>query len=501
MPRGLLRIGKKGVSETQLQLLAQAMADHSGPSHGVPIDALQALHELASDTDIREGREPIHPQWGDVLDSVRPEFVAEYFPRSTVQALERIRELLTSLDPSIRALDPSSMSLAFLLGAGASKPSPSNIPTVKELLPQLLEKARRLDRDDLNRLADFCDEQSIDNIEDLLTAAQIATFCSRNGIVLQLLNYLLYRIPDEDRFGSGSLPRTPVRRRGPGRADISSVAFLQDTLQVLFGLLASTMLPAKPNEAHLSIARHVENSLNGPGIVTTNYDCCMDIALREQGRGFNYGINPGPSGSPDDDQLLIKLHGSLNWYYCETCQQVTIVEIDQLIHHYASESLPYPVIAVCSRCGGQRRGLLVPPLAMKFDVAPPLTPLLDLANQQFEKADLVVVVGFSFADADVYISRMLSKSMQVKAEQKLLIVDPEIEVTERVRRKFSGSIPSFDTSRIVHLVGDASDVLPKFLNSHFVKGHKGSTDSDSKPARRRRSNRSDISLSHEAGEP
>jgi hypothetical protein len=105
---------------------------------------------------------------------------------------------------------------------------------------------------------------------------------------------------------------------------------------------------------------------------------------------------------------------------------------------------------------------------MKFDVAPPLTPLLTEAREAFESAELIVVVGFSFAEADVYISRMLSKSMQTKPSQKLVIIDPASEVASRVRRKFKSSIPNFDERRIVRLTEDCSDALPKLLNGEYL---------------------------------
>jgi NAD-dependent SIR2 family protein deacetylase len=371
------------------------------------------------------------------------------------------------------------------LGAGASKPEPSNIPTVKELLPELLERGRRLDRDDVTKLADFCERRKINNIEDLLTAAQVATFCSRNPSILQLVNYLLYGAdsrPYEPEFVMGTTSLGEVVRRRPRElaADLSSVAFLQDTLQVLFGLLSSTMLPAKPNPAHEAIASYARDH-GGSTIVTTNYDCCMDLALGEVIKDFDYrlefaNLRTENTGQNDTDELLpipiltelIKLHGSLNWFYCETCQKVQLFDIRHMVDNFLQDIAPYPVIGICRSCGGQSRGLLVPPLAMKFDLAPPLTPLSAKADEAFGAADAIIVVGFSFADADLYISRMLSKSMQTKSDQKLFIVDPEEQVVSRVRRKFKASIPNFDVSRIIRMTGDCADILPKFLGGQLL---------------------------------
>ena len=150
----------------------------------------------------------------------------------------------------------------------------------------------------------------------------------------------------------------------------------------------------------------------------------MDLALREKAVDFKYGIDfinsDSPNGSRTSGVGLTKLHGSLNWFYCETCQDILLIDIKKTVDDFLNDKMPYPVIAVCRVCGGQY-ALLVPPLAIKFDLAPPLTRLLDRADEAFKSAKTIVVVGFSFAEADLYISRMLSKSMQTSKEQKLLI--------------------------------------------------------------------------------
>ena len=329
-----MSVAQEGISSVQRNLLEKARAQPPLPV------LLSILSKIATDSDITKEREPVHPEWLDVFESIRnqlPEYSNSFPVARVVTFFDRLRPL----DKSISQLDPESLNLSFLLGAGASKPSPSNIPTVKELLPQLLERARRLDRDDVTKLANFCERQQIDNIEDLLTAAQLATFCSRNPTALSLMNHLLYRgddnrLPFEDEaygFYERDFGRRPFRGaqpRGLPVADLSSIAFLQDTLQVLFGLLSSTMLPARPNEAHKAIAAYAK-AHPGVSIVTTNYDCCMDLALKDVQRDPKYSSDFANVHVTRDEGgnvcNLIKLHGSLNWYYCETCQEVRSVDI------------------------------------------------------------------------------------------------------------------------------------------------------------------------------
>jgi hypothetical protein len=109
---------------------------------------------------------------------------------------------------------------------------------------------------------------------------------------------------------------------------------------------------------------------------------------------------------------------------------------------------------------------------MKFDVAPPLTTLLKEAHSAFEASDVIVVVGFSFAEADIYISRMLSKSMQTRLHQKLIIVDPSTDIAYKVRRKFKSSIPHFNEQRVIMVTDDCSKALPKLLRGEYLPAPK-----------------------------
>lgn len=451
-----IRIDETGASEDQLQNLRRARSGRMPEG-----DLVELLTYIARDRDILAGREPLHPDWAEIYADLQSA-VRRALPLRIFKRLDDFFSQARSFDPKVAEIDPSASSLVFLLGAGASKPEPSGIPTVQELLPDLLSRARRLDREDVTRLADFCERSKITDIEDLLTAARLSEFCSRNSDVLRLVEFLLFREePDEELL---------YRRRSRPSVDVSSVAFLQDTLQVLFGLLSSRMLPAKPNDGHKAIVKYLRDHPGAP-IVTTNYDCCMDLALTESDIPFSYQIefaNPGAlPAAAGDKSPLIKLHGSLNWFYCETCQDVHWIDIQQTVGDDPDDKAPYPVIGVCRGCGGQRRGLLVPPLAMKFDVAPPLNPLIDKAALSFADADVIVVVGFSFADADLYIYRMVSKAMQASKNARLLIFDPDRAIVQKVRRKFSNQIPQFDASRIIRVAGDCAATLPEFLSGEL----------------------------------
>ncbi|MCK5138555.1 MAG: SIR2 family protein [Thermodesulfovibrionia bacterium] len=454
-----IKIAISPISDTQKNYLLIAQ------SRPTSSRAIEALLNVCCDEDITSGREAVHPEWAKIF-TVNIRQLKKQLKASQLVQLEQIFGQAAFYDPAVLKINLSASRLVFLLGAGASKPRPSGIPTVSELLVDLLQRARKLNRQDLDRLADFCEEANITNIEDLLTAAQLSEFCSRNPTVLRLIEFLIYR---KGRDDSETQPYPTMSHSRGFRlpiGDLSAVAFLQDTLQVLFGLLSSRMLPAKPNAAHKAIAKYAHAN-KSTSIVTTNYDCCMDLALGTEGRDFSYLVDFMNKQSSENraqaKSSLIKLHGSLNWFYCDTCQQVHQIDIKKTIKEYLTDQGCYSVIAVCRECGGQRRGLIVPPLAMKFDMAPPLTPLIGRTQESFNAADIIIAVGFSFADADLYISRMLTKALQSSKETQLVVFDPDYTVVEKLRRQMSLHVSGFNPGRILRVGGDCSEMLPAFL--------------------------------------
>jgi len=454
-------IGSKNISLRQKKILQEAKNSHE-------LYFIEAISQVLRDDDITSGRENVDPQWIELFKKNRQELIKRISPEF-FDVLDSLLGKFSSIDSGTFKINPSNLKVTFLLGAGASKPSPSDIPTVKELLPDLLSRARRLNRPELQNLSDFCDRSRIDNIEDLLTAAYLSEYCSRNSNVLSLIEFLLYGNKDDRQEEL----REERRRFSFKRSEtVTSVAYLQDTLLVLFGLLSSTMLPASPNEAHKAIARFI-NKNPGSSIITTNYDCCMDIALLDEEMDFSYKVDFAnfKEVKSENSNSLLKLHGSLNWFYCETCQTVHMIDIRKMKSGYQDVSIPYPVIAVCKECGGQRKGLIVPPLAMKFDMAPPLTPMIQKVQETLINSSLIVVVGFSFSDADLYISRMVTKALQDNREMKLIVFDPDQSVVEKIRQQFTLRILKFDPSRILGVGKDCSAILPSFLDGELNKKH------------------------------
>jgi hypothetical protein len=124
-----MRIGTEKISTEQEKLLEQA---HYGSSY-----LIEGLLRVSQDGDIQSEREDLHPGWLELFETQR-DLIEKQLPRKVLQEVLSFFKEARPIEKAITSIDPSKERITFLLGAGASKPEPSLIPTVKELLPQLL---------------------------------------------------------------------------------------------------------------------------------------------------------------------------------------------------------------------------------------------------------------------------------------------------------------------------------------------------------------------------
>ena len=410
----------------------------------------------------KDENEPLDPRWKDIWDKYR-RYAHRILPQHIIAEIdEQIQNIdLFAIDDEIwKVRTDSTTKITFLLGAGAS--APSGIPTVDKLLPELWKRAKKIGPEDLDKLAKWCDERNINNIEDLLTAAYISNFAAKNSSVITLLDYFIF---------SGRLELTEI--------DVSSISLLQDTLQTLFGLLTSTMISASPNHTHRAIVDFIKEHKN-TSIITTNYDGCMDEALLRKKIPFKGTLSRDNENNPDAVQL-IKMHGSINWAYCDSCQDVKEFDLNKIKKIYKEDVLSYPVIGICKNCGGSRRPLLVPPLSFKLLMFPNLIDIWNSARQVIEEADYLIVVGYSFSDADTYITKIISRSMSMNNKQKMIVVNTNSDLVPTLRKRFLAYIDKFNDKRILQACVSCEEVLPKILNSMLGKDeHKKKAKNNSK---------------------
>lgn len=459
------------VSDTQLLYLRNA---REAARRGRFKEAVDALLSVIRDRDIKSGKEEIHPEWGEIWGKSREQVIGLLSP-SMSKEIERAVQPSEMVEESLWKLRlGEEQRIAILLGAGSSKPPPSNIPVVSELLPQLWKRAAKLDREDLNALSRWCEDNAITDIEDLLTAAYIAHFSTKSRGVLGLLDYFLFHRQEHEpptyrytEAGKAFSVYSRGARTAVPQSNVAAVALLQDTLQTLFTLLMEPMISAQPNAGHKAIVDLALEHRNMT-IVTTNYDGCIDQALEEADIAFDYfhsAVHPETSPSTQ----LLKMHGSINWAYCDSCQEMKRYNLKTVRDSYEADSLGYPIIGLCKNCRGQRRPMIVPPMSFKFLMFPPLTGLWDMARHAFNQSDIILVVGYSFSEADPHIIKMINRALSSDSKKKLIIVDTDRTLVDRVRTKLIAIFDNFDTNRVIRAAESCEELLPKLCQSLLGK--------------------------------
>jgi len=61
-------------------------------------------------------------------------------------------------------------------------------------------------------------------------------------------------------------------------------------------------------------------------------------------------------------------------------------------------------------------------IILRFLMFPKLIDLWNSAKVEIENADYMIVIGYSFAEADTYITKIVARSMSVNKNQKMIVV-------------------------------------------------------------------------------
>lgn len=159
-----------------------------------------------------------------------------------------------------------------------------------------------------------------------------------------------------------------------------------------------------------------------------NYDKLVEL------KDFNFWINPREpiSIQPGEDPVpikIIKLHGSLNWKYCNCCNHTLLTPWDRkidlnrgkLIGHTFPDEKEYDYFCPIDRT--EFLTLIMPPSYIKSLNNPIVTQLLGEASREIRMSRKIVFIGYALSDADVHIKALFKKHL--KNESDLVVVNPK----------------------------------------------------------------------------
>jgi len=190
-------------------------------------------------------------------------------------------------------------------------------------------------------------------------------------------------------------------------------------------LLEQAFAPLYPGTGYIDYCIHL-----------MNYD--EHDALRE----FQFWINPREPVLTETHEnpasfKIIKLHGSLNWKYCNCCNQALLTTWDRSIDLDSGSFVGYTKPEqkaydyTCPVDGTKFQTLILPPSYMKILNNPVISQLFSEASREIRATRRIVFIGYSLSDGDVHVKALFKKHLRPDVE--LVAINPKSSKSIRHR--------------------------------------------------------------------
>lgn len=206
-----------------------------------------------------------------------------------------------------------------------------------------------------------------------------------------------------------------------------------DLLYVIFDTLGNTIGSKTPKKNYLKFV----NEILVPGevhiIISLNYDVLLENALtdpemffhnRYQNEIFNIRSNKNEK-SPWSYELdfidiggyepcysfksnfvnVIKLHGSLNWRYCNKCKGLLL---ENTVNLLAYKDIIEKAKCPCCKTESSIEPFLIPPTRYKNLKNPIIKEMCEKSKNWLSIADTISVIGYSLPESDKHVLQLLS---------------------------------------------------------------------------------------------
>jgi hypothetical protein len=177
----------------------------------------------------------------------------------------------------------------------------------------------------------------------------------------------------------------------------------------------------------------VDMMKNDDTIITFNYDCLIDEALKRHGKGkwnprYGYGFKLGSRGT--------FLKGDQHWRPSQVASRKQTIKLYKLhgsLHFIISgyrvqlKERPY------TKQAGSLRFTIIPPESSKRYEEGAFARIWKLASQAIHGANSLVIIGYSIPATDSHANALLRVSVKKRALKSLVIVNPDREARHRTR--------------------------------------------------------------------
>ena len=317
---------------------------------------------------------------------------------------------------------PGERDVIFVLGAGASQPD--GVPLQKEILPLIL--TGKIDEITNSKIGGMV----IDFINDNYKYGKKADSFPRLEAVFGFLDYF---IQQNESLNS--------------RYTYSRLIEIKEALIKLIHFLID--LKSDKSSAYYNLFwQAVEKYNSNVSIITSNYDTLLEQGFESFFKRFGYidysihlmnydkihkekkftkWINPTGIIKIDENEnpvpiKILKLHGSLNWKYCNCCNQTLLTPWDKKIDLQKGKFLGYTYPEnveyeyYCPLDGTDFQTLIIPPSNIKILTHPVISQVISESSREIRSTKKIVFIGYSLSDADVHIKALFKKNIDPATE-------------------------------------------------------------------------------------
>jgi hypothetical protein len=301
--------------------------------------------------------------------------------------------------------------LVFIFGAGASYPD--GIPIQSEIIPIILNN------DDLQ-------------IINSLPGRQIREFLKDNFSISEHYPTL------EEVFGFIDFHINNDFSLSKKWTTTEMIKLKANLTKVLHYVISNK---TKSSEYFKSFWEAIRANKKEIAVITTNYDTLIDEAFDviysdylidycidlinyrypDEITPFDWWDNPRRPVSQFGNQTpvrvkLIKIHGSLNWKYCNCCAQVGLTPWNHGINLKKDSFDSFVRGKICPFDQNKLTSLIQAPSHLKTNNNFIFNKLFDEAGYTLRNAKKLVFIGYSFPEADVHIRALVKRNFNPKNE-------------------------------------------------------------------------------------
>jgi NAD-dependent SIR2 family protein deacetylase len=236
-------------------------------------------------------------------------------------------------------------------------------------------------------------------------------------------------------------------------------------------------------DSYNNLVNAIKNSSanNNTSIITFNYDLGIDTALSRQGYGINYGFE-NKTLQPNDFSLF-KLHGSINWAYCEADQNIYpyypewyLRDLHAQTGYNLRGSIKLHVSKYFSHIRNHHKSkievdktksVIVPPSWNKNSYHGTISTVWQKASEKLSNAKNIVIIGYSLPESDSFFRYLFALGTLGSTRiRNIIVVNPEIAGGD-VDNRFKGLIGESILSRYKYIekkFNYANEIIPNLIN-------------------------------------